>query len=116
ENLDVYIIVQPSMGGCFMQKKKLLLVQLLIVLGLLLGGCFKGEQTFDEVDVPEDVTIVDEEGEETEGDDPIEDEEVIETDETVARELYLIDRSEEHTSELQSRENLVCRLLLEKKN
>src|SRR5436309_12449494 len=28
----------------------------------------------------------------------------------------LFDRSEEHTSELQSRENLVCRLLLEKKN
>src|SRR5690606_24524556 len=27
-----------------------------------------------------------------------------------------IERSEEHTSELQSRENLVCRLLLEKKN
>src|SRR5690606_41927323 len=27
-----------------------------------------------------------------------------------------IGRSEEHTSELQSRENLVCRLLLEKKN
>src|SRR5690606_40845437 len=27
----------------------------------------------------------------------------------------LIHRSEEHTSELQSRENLVCRLLLEKK-
>src|SRR5690606_40942749 len=26
------------------------------------------------------------------------------------------DRSEEHTSELQSRENLVCHLLLEKKN
>src|SRR5690606_41830284 len=30
--------------------------------------------------------------------------------------LMLYDRSEEHTSELQSRENLVCRLLLEKKN
>src|SRR5690606_5287944 len=29
--------------------------------------------------------------------------------------LNSIDRSEEHTSELQSRENLVCRLLLEKK-
>src|SRR5436309_6327097 len=28
----------------------------------------------------------------------------------------LLTRSEEHTSELQSRENLVCRLLLEKKN
>src|SRR5690606_41967469 len=29
---------------------------------------------------------------------------------------YIHERSEEHTSELQSRENLVCRLLLEKKN
>src|SRR5690606_39906873 len=29
--------------------------------------------------------------------------------------LPLLQRSEEHTSELQSRENLVCRLLLEKK-
>src|SRR5690606_41575195 len=29
--------------------------------------------------------------------------------------LRLVARSEEHTSELQSRENLVCRLLLEKK-
>src|SRR5215475_16070702 len=29
--------------------------------------------------------------------------------------LRQVDRSEEHTSELQSRENLVCRLLLEKK-
>src|SRR5690606_40247783 len=28
----------------------------------------------------------------------------------------IMQRSEEHTSELQSRENLVCRLLLEKKN
>src|SRR5436309_12462046 len=35
------------------------------------------------------------------------------------RSAFLADsteRSEEHTSELQSRENLVCRLLLEKKN
>src|SRR5215475_14070893 len=30
-------------------------------------------------------------------------------------EIARVDRSEEHTSELQSRENLVCRLLLEKK-
>src|SRR5690606_41719854 len=29
--------------------------------------------------------------------------------------LEVVGRSEEHTSELQSRENLVCRLLLEKK-
>src|SRR5688572_30913598 len=34
---------------------------------------------------------------------------------TVA-ELRPADRSEEHTSELQSQSNLVCRLLLEKKN
>src|SRR5207302_7434173 len=33
-----------------------------------------------------------------------------------SREAILDTRSEEHTSELQSRENLVCRLLLEKKN
>src|SRR5690606_40789367 len=32
-----------------------------------------------------------------------------------ARERDRVPRSEEHTSELQSRENLVCRLLLEKK-
>src|SRR5690606_39976196 len=31
------------------------------------------------------------------------------------RDRWATDRSEEHTSELQSRENLVCRLLLEKK-
>src|SRR5690606_41043120 len=30
--------------------------------------------------------------------------------------IWRVLRSEEHTSELQSRENLVCRLLLEKKN
>src|SRR5690606_40143566 len=33
----------------------------------------------------------------------------------VGSQLYRGPRSEEHTSELQSRENLVCRLLLEKK-
>src|SRR5690606_28753439 len=30
--------------------------------------------------------------------------------------IHIRSRSEEHTSELQSRENLVCRLLLDKKN
>src|SRR5690606_41048177 len=30
--------------------------------------------------------------------------------------VAIVRRSEEHTSELQSRENIVCRLLLEKKN
>src|SRR2546421_4594546 len=31
-------------------------------------------------------------------------------------EVFLVKRSEEHTSELQSRSDLVCRLLLDKKN
>src|SRR5688572_32573901 len=34
---------------------------------------------------------------------------------TVLNDDGLVDRSEEHTSELQSQSNLVCRLLLEKK-
>src|SRR5690606_41621351 len=34
---------------------------------------------------------------------------------TALRAVVMAARSEEHTSELQSRENLVCRLLLEKK-
>src|SRR5690606_41362474 len=34
---------------------------------------------------------------------------------SAARQRASLHRSEEHTSELQSRENLVCRLLLEKK-
>src|SRR5690606_41983385 len=38
------------------------------------------------------------------------------TEQLLLGEIYaLLLRSEEHTSELQSRENLVCRLLLEKK-
>src|SRR5207253_8039932 len=38
------------------------------------------------------------------------------TERIVAALRRLLDRSEEHTSELQSRGHLVCRLLLEKKN
>src|SRR5207302_3805933 len=34
---------------------------------------------------------------------------------TLTQQVASVSRSEEHTSELQSRENLVCRLLLEKK-
>src|SRR2546427_1478598 len=35
---------------------------------------------------------------------------------TMAAAAHWVERSEEHTSELQSQSNLVCRLLLEKKN
>src|SRR5438132_13137313 len=37
-------------------------------------------------------------------------------DKLAQEKLYLEERSEEHTSELQSHSDLVCRLLLEKKN
>ena len=47
---------------------------------------------------------------------PIDGKGPIETSETRKVELKAPGRSEEHTSELQSRRNLVCRLLLEKKN
>src|SRR5690625_6252286 len=40
----------------------------------------------------------------------------LESTEPVKRDLAEIKRSEEHTSELQSRGHLVCRLLLDKKN
>src|SRR5690606_12876524 len=40
----------------------------------------------------------------------------VQKDVTEAHRRVVDGRSEEHTSELQSRENLVCRLLLEKKN
>src|SRR5690606_41651103 len=41
---------------------------------------------------------------------------VVMADQTQLTATFEIKRSEEHTSELQSRENLVCRLLLEKTN
>src|SRR5207302_10310445 len=44
------------------------------------------------------------------------DDAVLALDDTSARAYVSSKRSEEHTSELQSRENIVCRLLLEKKN
>src|SRR5437588_8647661 len=40
---------------------------------------------------------------------------VLQSGETYERELKFPERSEEHTSELQSHSDLVCRLLLEKK-
>src|SRR5690625_6840250 len=41
---------------------------------------------------------------------------VIATGRSIGATLPIVERSEEHTSELQSRGHLVCRLLLEKKN
>src|SRR5260221_8765862 len=46
--------------------------------------------------------------------DPVRDHDVI-TNELALADLAVVERSEEHTSELQSHSDLVCRLLLEKK-
>jgi len=78
-----------------MQRKGLSILLFLIIISLLLGGCLKGEQTLEEMEVPEDVTIVDEDketDEEEPSETPIEDE-VVESEETVARQIYLIDAS-----------------------
>src|SRR5205085_11113718 len=40
----------------------------------------------------------------------------VDVETAIAEAMPLLPRSEEHTSELQSQSNLVCRLLLEKKN
>lgn len=78
-----------------MRKEGLLLGTFMIILSMVLTGCLKGEQTLEPIDVPEEVTIVDEEESEgtiseTEGE---EEAEVSESEETVLRELYLIDSS-----------------------
>lgn len=77
-----------------MQEKRLLLFIFIIFLSFILGGCLKGEQTLEEIDVPEEVTIMDDENEveiDVEQDILEGEEQVVESDELVARELYLID-------------------------
>lgn len=73
-----------------MRKSGVLLV--FFTLMILLSGCFQGEQTFEEIDVPEEFSIVDEEGNEITNETIDSDsDEVTETEETVAREIYLFD-------------------------
>lgn len=83
-----------------MPKNRLLLWMFLVVLSIVLAGCFQGEQTLEPIDVPEEVTVIDEEeggvvdGEDGDANDG-EDEEldIVESEETVLRELYLLDAS-----------------------
>lgn len=81
-----------------MRKYGLLLAQLLIVFGVILGGCFKGEQTLKQIDVPEEVIDL-ENATPNELDAVLEDdlavsgEEAVLTNETVERQLYLLDAS-----------------------
>lgn len=78
-----------------MNVRGVLLLSFLLMVSLFIAGCFQAEQTFDEIDVPEE-TIVDEEEESAEIDD-FEDtdlneiDDIAESEETVLREVYLLD-------------------------
>lgn len=91
-----------------MRKYGLLLFQFIIVLGLVLSGCLKGEQSLKEIDVPEEVFDVDDDDDGDDGDDGDDDEGDVDDEgepdaendtdsneavpsETVDRQLYLID-------------------------
>lgn len=93
-NLYVYIVVQPSWGVKELKIRGVLLISLLLFVSIFMAGCLQGEQTFEEIDVPEESIIYEEddsdEDENGESDDEISNE-AIETAETVLRELYLFD-------------------------
>lgn len=96
----VYIVVQPSWEVNELKIRGVLLFVLLMIVAVVFSGCFKGEQTFEEIDVPEETVMYEDDespeldanrdsdaDEEGEG----EDVNVSETEETVLREIYLID-------------------------
>src|SRR5699024_9643155 len=103
----VYIVVQTIVGGNDMKVRSVFMVLLTTNLLILLAGCFKGEQTMEEMDPPQDAEAVDQSSQESdeseqESDEP---EQQLGTDkeeadandeeqdemETAARQLYLID-------------------------
>src|SRR5690606_39684719 len=75
------------------------------------------EATAKRLEMPMDrvVVTVDRHGNTSAGSVPLALDEAVRSGRVQRGQLLLLERSEEHTSELQSRENLVCRLLLEKK-
>ncbi len=82
-----------------MKKRGVLLISFLLFVSLSLVACIQGEQTLEEIDVPEESTIIEEDDElalETEEDfnneeDLTEGEVSEESEETVLREIYLFD-------------------------
>ncbi|HLR43277.1 MAG TPA: GerMN domain-containing protein [Pseudogracilibacillus sp.] len=72
-----------------MTVKRLLLGVSLLIFVFGLSGCFKGEQAMEEIDIPEDISVIDESELEEE---PEESEiEVSETDQMIERTLYVLD-------------------------
>ena len=82
-----------------MQKSGIVLFSLVVILSLILSGCFQGEQSLEEMDVPKEATAVDSlEDDSINEEENAEDEVITEenedaepTSETVARQLYLVD-------------------------
>lgn len=97
---DVYIVVQPSWEVNEMKIRGVLLISFLLFVSFFVAGCFQGEQTFEEVDVPEEITIEEddevkldefEDDEAHDESDEVTEDAVTETEETVLREIYLLD-------------------------
>src|SRR5690625_602941 len=99
----IHNVVQTIMGGNDVIKNNIVRYSFIVILIFMLTGCFKGEQSLEEIDVPQDAEAVDQtdqnsleddmvqagnENEESEGNAENEEEEIVET---IARQLYLVD-------------------------
>lgn len=78
-------------------RKNGVLLLLIMPLALVLSGCFQGEQQLKEIDVPEDVEVVEENGTEEKTDEEeldVEEQDgtdVSESPETISRDIYVVD-------------------------
>lgn len=92
----IHNVVQTIMGGNNMLKNNLVRCSLIVMFIFMLTGCFKGEQSLEEIDIPQGAEAVDQINsdssealdETAEENKESEDQEVIET---IARQLYLVD-------------------------
>jgi len=99
----IHNVVQTIMGGNDVIRNNIVRYSFIVILIFMLTGCFKGEQSLEEIDVPQDAEAVDQtdqnsleddmvqagnENEESEGNAENEEEEIVET---IARQLYLVD-------------------------
>jgi len=103
----IHNVVQTIMGGNDVSQNKIVRYSFIMFLIFMLSGCFKGEQSLDEIDVPQGAETVDQKDqdtldnmeqvandiEESDSDENSEtnqenEEEIVET---IARQLYLVD-------------------------
>src|SRR5690625_6695872 len=94
----VYIVVQPSWEVNELKIRVVLLFVFLLIVAVVFSGCFKGEQTFEEIDLPDETVMYEDDegldldaGHDADANNADEEVSVSETEETVLREIYLID-------------------------